>query len=91
MNTVLWIFATLVTEWALKTVWREYIASWLERRDRRIEVEDRAEEAEELAWSDAMRVPLTSATPITVPALSTVWTTQDRLDGIARRIAKLEN
>jgi hypothetical protein len=85
MNAVLWIVATLVTEWALKTIWREVV-----RRSHAKAAADRQDEAEELAWSDAMRVPLTSAMPITVPALSTVWTAQDRLDGIARRIAKLE-
>jgi hypothetical protein len=77
MNAVLWIFATLVTEWSLKTIWREVV-----RRSHAKAAADREDEAEQREWVTAMTEPAVT--------LDKVWTVQDRLDGIARRIAKLE-
>lgn len=50
MNAVLWIVVTLVTEWSLKTIWRECIEPPLVRRSHAKAAEDRAEEAEFRTW-----------------------------------------
>lgn len=82
MNTVLWIVATLVTEWALKTIWREYVEPFLVARSHAKAAADRQDENEWGEWVAVMAEPAVT--------LESAWTVQDRLDAIARRIARLE-
>lgn len=84
MNAALWIFATLVTEWACKTIWREYLEPWLVARSHAKAAADRAEEAEEREWFERAGVVTLTITPDTSRFDSAMARAQEALDNARR-------